>query len=55
MAAGNLWAKVVVGDYQWATDEFYVYERMPYYGQSAEITGRGLQGLTDGLMKVVWI
>ena len=33
----------------------YVYEEMPYFGKKSGITGRGLEGLTDGLMKVVGI
>jgi hypothetical protein len=33
----------------------YLYEEMPYTGKRAGITGRGLEGLTDGLMKVVGI
>jgi uncharacterized protein (AIM24 family) len=34
---------------------FCVYEEMPYYGRRAGITGRGLEGLTDGLLKVFGI
>jgi len=34
---------------------FYVYEEMPYYGKRPGITGRGLEGLTDGLLKVFGI
>jgi uncharacterized protein (AIM24 family) len=34
---------------------FCVYEEMPYLGRSAGITGRGLEGLTDGLLKVFGI
>ena len=34
---------------------FCVYEEMPYAGKRSGITGRGLEGLTDGLMKVVGI
>lgn len=34
---------------------FYVYEEMPYAGKRSGITGRGLEGLTDGLLKVVGI
>ena len=33
----------------------YVYEEMPYFGKKSVITGRGLEGLTDGLLKVVGI
>jgi hypothetical protein len=31
---------------------YCVYEEMPYFGRKAGITGRGLEGLTDGLLKV---
>lgn len=34
---------------------FYVYEEMPYLGKKSGITGRGLEGLTDGLLKVFGI
>jgi uncharacterized protein (AIM24 family) len=34
---------------------YCVYEEMPYAGKRSGITGRGLEGLTDGLMKVVGI
>jgi uncharacterized protein (AIM24 family) len=34
---------------------FYVYEEMPYFGRKAGITGRGLEGLTDGVLKVFGI
>jgi len=34
---------------------FYVYEEMPYYGKRPGIAGRGLEGLTDGLLKVFGI
>jgi uncharacterized protein (AIM24 family) len=34
---------------------FYVYAEMPYFGRKAGITGRGLEGLTDGLLKVFGI
>ena len=34
---------------------FCVYEEMPFAGKRSGITGRGLEGLTDGLMKVVGI
>lgn len=34
---------------------FFVYEEMPYAGKRTGITGRGLEGLTDGLLKVVGI
>lgn len=34
---------------------FYVYEEMPYYGKRPGISGRGLEGLTDGLLKVFGI
>ena len=34
---------------------FYVYEEMPYFGSRSGITGRGLEGLTDGLLKVFGI
>jgi len=33
----------------------YVYEEMPYFGKRSGITWRGLEGLADGLMKVVGI
>jgi hypothetical protein len=36
-------------------DGVFVYEEMPYAGRRAGITGRGLEGLTDGLMRVVGI
>lgn len=32
-----------------------VYEEMPYFGRKSGITGRGLEGLTDGLLKVFGI
>lgn len=34
---------------------FYLYEEMPYFGKKAGITGRGLEGLTDGVLKVFGI
>jgi len=34
---------------------FYVYEEMPNFGRKSGITGRGLEGLTDGLLKVFGI
>jgi uncharacterized protein (AIM24 family) len=34
---------------------YCVYEEMPYFGRKAGITGRGLEGLTDGLLKVFGI
>jgi uncharacterized protein (AIM24 family) len=34
---------------------FCVYEEMPYAGKRSGITGRGLAGLTDGLLKVMGI
>jgi uncharacterized protein (AIM24 family) len=34
---------------------FCVYEEMPYFGKKAGITGRGLEGLTDGVLKVFGI
>jgi uncharacterized protein (AIM24 family) len=34
---------------------YCVYEEMPYLGRRSGITGRGLEGLTDGLLKVVGI
>ena len=34
---------------------YCVYEEMPYFGKRSGITGRGLEGLTDGLLKVVGI
>jgi uncharacterized protein (AIM24 family) len=34
---------------------YCVYEEMPYAGRRSGITGRGLEGLTDGLLKVVGI
>ncbi len=30
----------------------YVYEEMPYFGRKSGLTGRGFEGLTDGLLKV---
>ena len=33
----------------------YVYEEMPYFGRKPGLTGRGFEGLTDGLMKVFGI
>jgi uncharacterized protein (AIM24 family) len=34
---------------------FYVYEEMPNFGRTSGITGRGLEGLTDALLKVLGI
>jgi hypothetical protein len=34
---------------------FYVYEEMPHYGKKTGLTGRGLEGLTDSLLKVLGI
>lgn len=34
---------------------YYIYEEMPYFGKRSGLTGRGLEGLTDGLMKVFGI
>jgi len=34
---------------------YCVYEEMPYSGKRSGLTGRGLEGLTDGLLKVVGI
>lgn len=34
---------------------YCVYEEMPYAGRRSGITGRGFEGLTDGLLKVVGI
>jgi uncharacterized protein (AIM24 family) len=34
---------------------YCVYEEMPYLGKRSGITGRGLEGITDGLLKVVGI
>jgi hypothetical protein len=34
---------------------YYVYEEMPYLGRRSGITGRGLEGLTDGVLKVFGI
>jgi len=34
---------------------YCVYEEMPYAGRRSGITGRGLEGLTDGLLKIVGI
>jgi uncharacterized protein (AIM24 family) len=34
---------------------YCVYEEMPYLGRRSGITGRGLEGITDGLLKVVGI
>lgn len=34
---------------------FYVYEEMPYLGRKAGLTGRGLEGLADGVLKVFGI
>jgi hypothetical protein len=33
----------------------YVYEEMPYFGSTSGITGRGLEGLTDGVLKAFGI
>jgi hypothetical protein len=33
----------------------YVYEEMPYFGRKSGLTGRGFEGLTDGLLKVFGI
>ena len=33
----------------------YVYEEMPYFGRKSGITGRGFEGLTDGVLKVFGI
>jgi len=33
----------------------YVYEEMPYLGRKAGLTGRGFEGLTDGLLQVFGI
>lgn len=30
----------------------YVYEEMPYFGRKSGLTGRGFEGLTDGVLKV---
>lgn len=38
-----------------AGDGVFAYEEMPYAGRKAGITGRGLEGITDGLMKVMGI
>lgn len=34
---------------------FYVYEEMPHFGKKTGVTGRGLEGLTDSLLKVLGI
>lgn len=34
---------------------FYVYEEMPHFGKKTGITGRGLEGITDSLLKVFGI
>ncbi len=34
---------------------YCVYEEMPYLGKRSGITGRGLEGITDGLLRVVGI
>lgn len=34
---------------------FYIYEEMPNFGNSSGITGRGLEGLTDAVLKVFGI
>ena len=34
------------------TAGFYVYEEMPHAGKKTGITGRGLEGLTDSVLKV---
>jgi hypothetical protein len=33
----------------------YVYEEMPYFGRKSGLTGRGLEGLMDGVLKVFGI
>ena len=33
----------------------YVYEEMPYFGRKSGMTGRGFEGLTDGVLKVFGI
>ena len=33
----------------------YVYEEMPYFGRRSGLTGRGFEGLTDGVLKVFGI
>jgi len=33
----------------------YVYEEMPYFGRKSGLTGRGFEGLTDGVLKVFGI
>ena len=34
---------------------YYVYEEMPYFGKKGGVTGRGLEGVTDALLKVFGI
>ncbi len=34
---------------------FYVYEEMPHFGKKTGLTGRGLEGFTDSLLKVLGI
>ncbi len=34
---------------------FYVYEEMPHFGKKTGMTGRGLEGFTDSLLKVLGI
>ena len=34
---------------------FYVYEEMPHFGKKSGMTGRGLEGFTDSLLKVLGV
>ena len=34
---------------------FYIYEEMPHFGKKAGITGRGLEGIADSLLKVLGV
>lgn len=34
---------------------FYVYEEMPHFGKKAGITGRGLEGISDSLLKILGV
>ena len=36
-------------------DGFYFYEEMPHFGKKSGITGRGLEGVTDSLLKIFGI
>lgn len=34
---------------------YYIYEEMPYYGESKGLTSRGIEGFTDSILKVMGI